>query len=396
MSSNTDELLLKILQDLKSKRDSESDKSESDQQPEKKKRAIKKLRQVSLEDVCTEGFESESDDTVLRFIILHIRKAHLKYVKTYYAGKQSKWSGSPNQSYDRIVTAADLSDNKGSCFCFLYCTQKESDYKLMKFKMSNCGVGEIGEVVEPLYLRKNLGSSDLPILEHKKPLIHIPNIGVVIKNIPEVQFMERTLPKVGTRFFLVKNAILHVQNAIVEDPICTGYMCDRQEEKKAEGVPCGCLVQSDRCNVVLSCNLFVKDKEKQELFFVRNFRSWVFTKLLFGTSLSDLATKADYNEGEMFETVREHLSVIVDYVNSNGGWSIVGWFRIGMLQDAGDVSQDLPRNQTELIAAETVTPHVCRLCPSDIEVSELYQFQLHRRKVNFSANVTNVVSQGCI
>ncbi len=51
MSSNTDELLLKILQDLKSKRDSESDKSESDQQPEKKKRAIKKLRQVFLEDV---------------------------------------------------------------------------------------------------------------------------------------------------------------------------------------------------------------------------------------------------------------------------------------------------------------------------------------------------------
>jgi hypothetical protein len=65
--------------------------------------------------------------------------------------------------------------------------------------------------------------------------------------------------------------------------------------------------------------LFVKDKEKQELFFVRNFRSWVFTKLLFGTSLSDLATKADYNEGEMFETVRQHLSVIIDYVNSNGG-----------------------------------------------------------------------------
>jgi hypothetical protein len=159
-------------------------------------------------------------------------------------------------------------------------------------------------------------------------------------------------------------------------------MCDRQEEKKAEGAPCGCLVQSDRCNVVLSCNLFVKDKEKQELFFVRNFRSWVFTKLLFGTSLSDLATKADYNEGEMFETVREHLFVIIDYVNSNGGWSVVGWFRIGMLQDAGDVSQDLPRNQIELIAVETFTPYVSRLCPSDIEASQLYQFQLHRRKVD--------------
>lgn len=91
----------------------------------------------------------------------------------------------------------------------------------------------------------------------------------------------------------------------------------------------------------------------------------------------------------MFETVQEYLSIIIDYVNSNGGWSIVGWFRIQMLQDVSDVSQDLPRNQIEWIAVETFTPYVSRLCPSDIEASQLYQFQLHRRKVDWSTNVVN-------
>jgi hypothetical protein len=56
-------------------------------------------------------------------------------------------------------------------------------------------------VVEPLYLKKNLGSSDLCILEHQKPLIYFPDIGEVIRSIHEVEFMEKTLPKVGMRFF---------------------------------------------------------------------------------------------------------------------------------------------------------------------------------------------------
>jgi hypothetical protein len=79
--------------------------------------------------------------------------------------------------------------------------QQASNYKLVKFKMSNFGVGEVGKVVEPLYLKKNLGSSDLCILEHQKPLIYFPDIGEVIRSIHEVEFMEKTLPKVGMRFF---------------------------------------------------------------------------------------------------------------------------------------------------------------------------------------------------
>jgi hypothetical protein len=258
--------------------------------------------------------------------------------------------------------------------------QRESDFKLMKFKMNNCGVGEVGEVIELIYLKKTLGSSDLPIIEHKKPLVRVPNVLKILKALPEIKYFEDSLPKIGTRFFLLKGMHLNIQNVIVEDPSCTGYMCDQQEERKAEGVPCGCLVQSDRCNVVLSCNLFVTNENGEEVFFVRNFRSWVFTKMLFGNSLSDLATKGDYNDGEAFDIIRAHLSIIVDYVNSNGGWSLVGWFYIGMLQDAGDVLQDLPKNQTELISAEMVTPHVSRHCPSEIDVSELVQFQIQRKR----------------
>ena len=115
--------------------------------------------------------------------------------------------------------------------------------------------------------------------------------------------------------------------------------------------------------------------------------------MLCGNSLSDLVTKADFNDDESFDQMRRHLSIIVDYVNANGGWSVIGWFRVGMLQDAADSSQDLPRNQTELIAAETVSPHISRLCPTEIDIRELQQFQLPKK--GFA--VSDVAqAQGCI
>jgi hypothetical protein len=82
MLFDKDKYIIDVLKELKKKHDSESDKSEIEER-ERKKPAIKKLPQVSLEDVCTEGFEANSDDTFLRFVILQIRKAQLKYVKTF-------------------------------------------------------------------------------------------------------------------------------------------------------------------------------------------------------------------------------------------------------------------------------------------------------------------------
>ena len=50
-------------------------------------------------------------------------------------------------------------------------------------------------------------------------------------------------------------------------------------------------------------------------------------------------------------------------------------------------------NQTELIAAETVSPHISRLCPTEIDIKELQQFQLPKK--GFA--VSDVAqAQGCI
>jgi hypothetical protein len=127
--------------------------------------------------------------------------------------------------------------------------------------------------------------------------------------------------------------------------------------------------------VVLSCNLFVKDRDKRNILVVKEFRSWVFTKMICGSSLSDNSCKDDFNDGDNLDRLRERTSVIIDYINANGDWTIIGWYRVGMQQDAADKMQDHNKIPVETVAAETITPHVSRLIPNLVDRSELAQFQ---------------------
>jgi hypothetical protein len=53
----------------------------------KKKKAKIVSKDVSLSDVCTEGFDEYSDNTIMKFIVLNIKKVHQKSVKTFSSGR---------------------------------------------------------------------------------------------------------------------------------------------------------------------------------------------------------------------------------------------------------------------------------------------------------------------
>jgi len=370
------------------------DKTVLDYFQNKKKKAKVTSKNVSLSDVCTEGFDEHSDNTVLKFIILNIKKVHQKSVKTFSSGHVSKWNVSTSLAYDRIITAADIGFPTGSCFCIIYQSQRESDNKLQKFKLESCGVGDVGEMIEPSYTGRNLGNSDVPILQHKWPLKPIRDSFTLLTTIPNMIYDEENLPNSGTRFFLMKGVLIHVQNVSMEIPICTGTMCDRQEIKSTSDQSCACLTVSNRCPVVLSCNLFVKDQDGRNILVVKEFRSWVFTKMICGSLLSDNSGKDDFNDGDNLDQLRERTSIILDYVNSNGGWTVIGWYRVGMQQDAADKMQDFGKGQVETVAAETVMPHVSRLVSTFVEKDELVQFRLQASAVP-KVSVGSILENEC-
>ncbi len=167
---------------------------------------------------------------MLRFVILHIRKCQLKYVKVFNS-QQTKWNTNTNLQYDQILTAADISSSRGNCFCVIYSSQRESDFKLQKFKLESCGVGEVEEMIEPSFTRRTLGDSDVPILEHNRPLVPVRPLEKLLKDDDEVPFEEDKVVSFGSRFFFMKHVCIHMQNVLIEHPICTGFMCDRQEIK---------------------------------------------------------------------------------------------------------------------------------------------------------------------
>jgi len=92
--------------------------------------------------------------------------------------------------------------------------------------------------------------------------------------------------------------------------------------------------------------------------------------------------------------LRERTSIILDYVNSNGGWTVIGWYRVGMQQDAADKMQDFGKGQVETVAAETVMPHVSRLVSTFVEKDELVQFRLQASAVP-KVSVGSILENEC-
>ena len=149
---------------------------------------------------------------------------------------------------------------------------------------------------------------------------------------------------------------LHIAGLEMKIAICSGTLCDRQEiptDKKN----CACLHMSTRSfPLVLGMRLFVKD-DKTTLFKVPHFRSWAFTTLCVGNiGVSVKHTAFGTYENEL----RASVKTIVDKINSEGGWSMFGWLRVGTEADSSVANGE----QGQQIGAMSANPHVVKLIPS--------------------------------
>ena len=95
---------------------------------------------------------------------------------------------------------------------------------------------------------------------------------------------------------------------------------------------------------------------------MQRFLSWRFTRLCLKnigmtTSLDDLKEKTP--------NIRDSLRRIVEYVNENGGFDIVGWVRCGTQTDASATGEETD------ISARGQSPHITCLWPSTASIGDV-------------------------
>jgi hypothetical protein len=66
---------------------------------------------------------------------------------------------------------------------------------------------------------------------------------------------------------------------------------------------------------------------------------------------------------EQVLNIREKIKAMVEMINSNGGWTMVGWFRKGEVKDVSSTDQKIDN--------DTVTPHISCLVPTRKDYAHL-------------------------
>ena len=165
-------------------------------------------------------------------------------------------------------------------------------------------------------------------------------------------------------------------------------------EIKERRQACGCYsMLARRSNLALDYALTLTHKESNWEFTVENFSSNKFSLLFqnklfpYSLQLENFSFSDDYYE--LDRCMRE----AVDKINEKGGWTVIGWYKRGVINDQTLVGSDGAgngggfrqgnQNSNPQVDNAAINYHVCYLRPTDQRLMNLRKYEglrLHHHK----------------
>jgi len=333
----------------------------------------KQLKFISIHDICHPSYEDTCEDKAIVGCLISIKhRSSAGDGKTAGASWMQK-AGSPYQrmrtsgpgtvTYDRLFTFADLRSTNGKCFCVMTSNPQESD-KLMRHCISNVRVGDTFVIIEPDSIKNYMGRSDNPIISFRQPLFPVR----LKKELPKIKL---SVPDMGQQkfFCLTGQDNIKFQRALPVQASCSGFLCDRQQDLSLHE-HCGCLIR-DRSKAIVLCMDVTLPISLDDVtsYRVQNFRSWRTTMLFFSTPLTPSTELSSLIKKH--REIRTKIKDIQNYINGNGGWTVIGWYHKGQVLDA---SADT-KNQEDNITSQNHSIHISYLYPTSITPDQIKAMQ---------------------
>ena len=275
----------------------------------------------------------------LPVVVLNIKKSTDKLVSLFNNVKKQKI-----QTYDRIILFGWVGSNKGLCFAVIFTESAAAKFFFEDIKNSTY-IGRAGYLLEPEFDGQFLTSDKkLPILLVTSKF-YVDNL-----IIPNVNINPNIIGPGETAFFSYQHKHVDVETCKIVNACCTGVQCDRQSSM------CSCFnVKSTAMNsLALSGNVYIDDHKTK-------FQSFSFMNMLVSINADH---SADSFQGNTLIQMRSRIETIKNYVNANGGWTVIGWMRKGVVYDHSDLVDGKAVKQSEMIESDDVSPHIVRIEPT--------------------------------
>ena len=227
--------------------------------------------------------------------------------------------------------------NDSSSGELVYFMQGEENKQLWlrENKLRDNGVLTIGtyfRVLAPAYISQYM-NNETPMIVTSKPAI-------IMRRPQEVPAVAMTtLSQSQSRAFVLNGANMYVNNMDVVNSVCHGNLCDKQRLDQVRNGKCGCYTFStlSKYGVVFEQDMILTpDGSIPGLpveIVVSHFSSQRFSQLYITRPLSNAITLNQIQSSATMDEIEEKLLNLCEYVNVNGGWTVIGWYRLGMVKD---------------------------------------------------------------
>jgi len=175
---------------------------------------------------------------------------------------------------------------------------------------------------------------------------------------------------------------------------CAGLHCDKQNLASENRAVCGCFCNSAfRSNLAFVFGLSFRSDEG-DYRIMNNFTSLSFQKMFFNAPIPPEVTAASLQGTDIGLDIEDSIINQNDLVNNNGGYSIVGWCKRGVINDqslvgaGGTTGKD---NDDGRVNAEDVTIHIVQILPTNRDFFNPTS-QLGNQFRNMRFNVLNMLN----
>ena len=279
--------------------------------------------------------------------------------------------------YTRLILYCVFSESEGNILVYLMespSKNQNTNLWLHNVELRDNGVISIGTILRifsPLPVTSYL-RGDIPILESHHPAIILSQPTRYLEVVPHENLQEET-----SRAFVLNRAQLFCNAYSCEKTKCGGWFCDRQRLNEWNNPlgTCGCYAQRSRGtnNLTLLFPL-IKVIHNDKTFIHKDFSSHQFSMGFLNRDFPIGVQASDLQLSEAFWNLGEKIEEIITYVNNHGGWTVIGWYSRGIINDrtlTGVVnnSSSVPTNNVNNAEVQVdgsgLTYHFVKIVPTD-------------------------------
>lgn len=330
-----------------------------------------RTRAISITEMSGEELPDDIDECHINLRLLRIITPAQEQVVTVYSKNRRGPAANNNRGpsskvqYNRLFLCSVVGSTVQECRHLVYVMQQQKSlhkniwHRSLEYRDNGViTIGRMFRLLQPHKIDSEIGgipcvSSDLAaiVMEDAYPLLSVPiDLGAS-----------------SSSSFVLNGATIKVRRTLPLSTNCSGFFCDRQRVKEIleAGKGCGCYhVQTYLNPIAITHDIHVTPANADHnIIKVLNFSSMKFTSIYMKGYFNKSVDPGLIQLTNSYWTLRTCVKKIETLVNDNGGWTVIGWYKRGMINDKSLLSAEVSVEVS--VEASVMTHHIVSLFPTN-------------------------------